>query len=139
MDPQILSELTELDSEIKHQPYCIDNMQLLLREINLIIAHKIQPSKDWYASRMTYVAMYRAFDWTSMIATFKTTNSFMHNQTIQLVANMIAILMQWQVGITCLKQYQFIMYYVNTILQYYHTTTEYTLDQLVIDMTECSI
>jgi len=111
----------------------MDALPMLLKEMEEL---DHITSKEWYAERMNYVVVFRKLDWDTMLGLFRCTDAAAHNQTIQLIANMIAILMQWQVGIMCLPQYQFIVKQVHEIVQYYHKCT---IDALVTDMKCCEI
>ena len=137
------TELSVLDAALHTEGDHINQLDMLADEIMIMMKYEVPVTKEWYAIRMRYVAIYRKLDWEYLIRLFRTSNSFMHNRTIQLVANMIAILMQWQVGIMSVEQYQFIIYNVKQIwmfyIVYYPDDTHCTMEDLISSMGHCAL
>jgi hypothetical protein len=115
MNPRIIEELAVLAARL-HTDDNAEQLETLIKEANIILDHTIQPSQEWYRDRLNYIRIYRALDWDHFI---RSEHPFIHHTTIQLVARMVAILMQAEIGIFSLQDYQYVLYNVKNVWTHY--------------------
>jgi len=114
MNP-VTEQLATLDMRLPTATHA-EQLEILIAEVNILLDHTISPNEEWYRDRLAYVGTYRALDWDAMI---RCENTFLRHTTIQLLAHMTAILMQAEIAIFSLHDYQYVLYNVKNVWTHY--------------------
>jgi hypothetical protein len=114
-------ELIALDAELDNMEEMenIDQLRILVKEINIIMGHKIVPSTNWYEERVGFIRAYNSLNWEYLITQFRDSNRFLASTSERLKETMAVILDQWEKGLFSLQHYQYVIYNVNNIWTYY--------------------
>ena len=114
-------ELIALDAELDgmEEMENIDQLRILVKEINIIMGHKIVPSANWYEERVGFIRTYNSLNWEYLITQFRDCNPFLASTSERLKETMTVILEQWKQGLFSLQHYQYVIYNVNNIWTYY--------------------
>jgi hypothetical protein len=135
-------ELSALDAELDQIDDAdnIDQLELLIKEINIMERYRVVPVNEWYEERIKYIITYKGLDWDYMIHKFEGKNVFLHETSVRVVMAMDAVLQHWEASSDfSLEQYQYIIYNVHNVWTYYKkhyvSDTGYDMEDLLVDMT----
>jgi len=130
-------ELSALHAEMDGGIDNIDHLHCLIKEITIIIRHKVELTHGWYDERIIDVRLYRNLDWEDLIQKCIGSNAFMYTTTMQLLSRMNALLEEYEAtGQFSLDHYQYVMYNVNNIWTFYKANYVSNMDELVANFTE---
>ena len=138
---KVEQELRALDAELNHMDDMdtIDQLELLIKESNIMERYRIVPPIKWYQERINYITAYRRLGWDNIIRDIEGKNVFLYETSVRLIKTIDALLEQWDISTTfSLHHYQYIVYHVHNIWTYYNThygIMKYGMEELVVDMT----
>ena len=133
-------ELQYLDNELEDIE-SLDNiaqLELLIKEINLIGEYKLHVTPGWYQDRIQYIHTYSQLDWDQLIDEFKETNIVLSAKCIQIKSAIMSLISKYTVGVFELDLYAYILNNVRSVWVYYKNTyigDDYGMEDLLVDLT----
>lgn len=133
-------ELQYLDNELEDIE-SLDNiaqLELLIKEINLIGEYKLHMTPGWYEDRIKYIHTYSQLDWDQLIHEFKVTNLVLSAKCLQIKSAITSLISKYTVGFFELDLYAYILNNVRSVWIYYRNTyigDDYDMEDLLVDLT----
>lgn len=114
-------ESSELSDQLAHldQYGNVEQLALLLREIEWIRTHRIDPPEDWYTERIQKVAVYSELNWMEFSDAFENNNEYLHRAPRCILGIMKQLSDEWSTHSFSLATYHALLSEISNMWAYY--------------------